>query len=205
MDQQAPQISHHLLEVQNPELGELDETAKDFLEQNLVVSKEIEKYDNMLSSSAMIIYRIYLVVLIFCNVAPFAVISVTILQATKPSGILAFIYPVLRYVSMIVMVMTAWGCLLVWKAISKKSEERIDKAILSFVSNLGILMVLTSLTMLDLFISSNCGPSFLTSLWATLLTLISILPAKYVQDVLKKRKPFYESSSYSIDQNIIKA
>lgn len=202
MDQQDPKSSHHLLEVTNTDSSEFGDTAKEFFEQNAVISQEIQKYDDLLSTCPMTLYKIWLILyFLLMAQAPLALV-VSVQDMFRFCPILSSVYPVLKYFWIIENLVSAWGCVLVWKAISLKSIEKIEKGIFLLKVGFWSSWVSVFVTMLDLFVNSSVEAFnyFIGSFLGPLLALLAYVPTVHIRDVLVKRKPFYEASSYGKDE-----
>jgi len=90
----------------------------------------------------------------------------------------------------------------VWKAISLKSIEKIEKGIFLLKIAFWSSWIFVFVTILDLFVNSSVDTTtyFIGSFIGPLLALFTYVPTVHIRDVLIKRKPFYEASSYGKDE-----
>jgi len=142
------QAAHHLLDVTNTGSEGLNETTKDFLEQNVEMSQEIQKYDKQLQTIPMIIYMIWL-----------GFFSALLLLGNKPVVFYAFeekhdvgvFLRVLQLLMAVSSVLTIIACIFVWIGVSKKSLEKIESAVSGFEEFLGMYVFYVMIMMICYF------------------------------------------------------
>jgi len=194
----SAQTKQQLLDITDTESGPTDEVSKDFFEQNQMISEEISKYDQLLTTCPMLMFRAWIV---FCAVWTLGGCFYIVLNFDVFFSQIKQIFGHLSYLMLLLMVLasfvTLWGCILMWIALHSKSLQKMERSLSIFKLNARFIIVFYScmfvLQALEKALNWVLAVAYLVSM---LFGLIPVLPAIRLRNILAARNVFDQVSSF---------
>jgi len=203
MDHPKPEttVTDHLLEVSQVQSEEEeDEALKDYLEQNLVIAREIQKCDQELGSFRWLIYRAWVT---YCFYLLFKTTSSYMRTGFDPlfkeKSIFGDIYP--YFVAFLYTehwLAALICCFFIWKAFFQKSIEDLQRAIFIYKFDFCISSISTILLILNYcIVHADNKMDRSVDIVVRSLTIVNIIPAFWMRDIFIKRKKLCDASSFN--------
>jgi len=191
-------LSKNLLE--DPEVEqelEPDRTDEDFRQQNDIINQELKKYDKLLRSWPLIIYRIWLRIYFTLLVISALFVILLLVVMFQPASNWSWIGFIFLLITFLFLCVSSYGCVLVRIALHSKSLPKVERCIKIFK----LLMILSTIFFFanlasDLYQKLFDWGSFWTDVSGPLVAIINLVTAMYVKKVLLKRDVFQQVSSY---------
>jgi len=196
---------HNYLNASYGNLSDEDEVDEEFLKQNEFVTQQIEKYNELLRSFPMMLYRFWLVFTIFFR------ILASLILFPDHAFLIFFGFgatpghwaEIITYSFTIGNLLSIPASFLLWIGISSRSLSKIKKA-------LGILRFNVWFAGSYYLFRGILYGAGITKDWLVMLLIpyemifsfLTILPAVHVRNILAKRLPFYEVSSFTSSSNV---
>ena len=191
-------LSQSLLEAPQAD-SELNRTEEDFIQQNQIIDQELKKYDKLLETCPMLIFKIlafiYMAILSF-GLLLILVFFVLVLREPSALGLMICLIMLLFVVFLCVSI---FGCALLLGALSSKDLFKVERCIylskilfilsmLFFLENVGAHLYNNSIEDKKALLTACLGPP--------VISIINFGTAQYVKRVILKRNVFQHVSSY---------
>jgi len=136
-------LSRSLLEAPRAE-SNLNQTEEDFIQQNQIINQKLKKYDELLETCPMLIFKI--LTFIYVTILSFGVLLVIfLLLVVKEPSFMGLIVSIVAILFAAFLCVSIYGCLLLWGALFSKDLFKAERCI--YISK--ILFILSLLFFLE--------------------------------------------------------
>ncbi len=191
------EISTNLLGSSQEEL-EPDRSDFDFMQQNEIIDKELEKYDKMLKSWPMVIYKAWTFVYVMTLFLGVVTLISVFISTIDETSTLYFALRILMVLCLLFFSSSIYGCVLLWTALRSKDLLRVEKCIFIFKIFLILGPICFFIDVATMFSEESANEMlFLISCSIPVTAIVNFATGMYVKRVLLERNVFQQVSSYA--------
>jgi len=177
-----------------------EEIDEEYLKQNEVVTQQIQKYEELLRSFPMMLYRFWLVITIFFRILASLIMfpDRSFLEFFGFANTSGYWAQIITYTFTFGNLLALPASFLIWVALSSRSLSKIKKALRILRLSMWFAggYYLFRATLFGAGITKDWLVWLLIP-YEIVFSLVTLFPAVHVRNLLAKRFPFYDVSSFT--------
>jgi len=172
------------------------DVTQEFLKQNQIIDEELNKYDQMLDSWPMILYRIW--IFLYAAVLSAGIIALLLYFVPvilKTEGGLKYLELLLLILAIGIIGAGIYGCIQMRLGLYSRDIAKVKKAISIYEEAAKYCTYVSVSQFVRYYFAGNPWTVCLICLVPMTIALINLAPAEYAKGVLEKREVFQRVSS----------